>query len=102
LERVDGDPASVAAARDFLTSWFIDGDYEKTFGYLSPLCCPRYKLFRGERRPEAQSAEEAGRYLRERLELTGDLLGQRNRLDEFVTKVDPIMHGNSTRYPVPC
>ncbi len=89
LERVEGNPAVVTAAQGFLSSWFIDGDFDKAFGYLSPLCYSCYNLFRAEGRPEAKTNEEAARYLREGMSRAGELIGERSRLSEFIGGVEP-------------
>ena len=79
----------MAAARDFLSSWFIEEDFDKAFGYLSPLCYSCYNLFRAEGRPEAQTKEEAGRYLREGMMRTGELIGKHSQLSEFIGGAEP-------------
>ena len=48
--------------RDFLTSWFIDNDYDAVFDYLSPRCYACYNLYRADTVPRASSDEEAALY----------------------------------------
>jgi hypothetical protein len=106
LERVEGDPAFVTTVQDFLSSWFLEEDFGAAFGYLSPLCYSCYNLSRAEGRPEARTAEEAARYLREGLSRTDELIGSgHSNLSEFIGGVEPshplirlVTHGNEDAF----
>lgn len=89
VTRIDVNEELAGAVDDFLTSWFIDKNYDAAFDYLSPRCYSCYNLYRDEGVPEARSDEEAARLIREALERTGETSGARTNLDSLMASIEP-------------
>ena len=89
VTRIDVHEEFAGAVDDFLTSWFIDNDYDAAFDYMSPRCYSCYNLYRDEGVPEARSDEEAGRLIRESIEQTAETIGKRTNLDSLLTSIEP-------------
>jgi hypothetical protein len=87
--KVDADETLVAAARGFLESWLLKKDYDAAFRYVSPKAYACYNLVRGPNQPAAASSEDAGRNIRTALERSGEQVGKRRSVDEFVEGVQP-------------
>lgn len=89
VTRIDVNEEFAGAVDDFLTSWFIDKDYDAAFDYLSPRCYSCYNLYRDEGAAEVRSDEEAARLIREALEQTGETSGVRTNLDSLMASIEP-------------
>ena len=77
------------AVHDFMTKWFITKDYDAVFDYMSKEAYSCFNLYRDETVPEATSLEEAGRYIRDSVRQTGELVGPRTELASFLSGVEP-------------
>jgi len=89
LPVVNGDPGMKKAVKDFLEAWYLRKDAAAAFRYLSPRCFPCYNVYRPENEPQANSTEEAGNLIRERMKLLGDWAGTGNSLADLLVAAEP-------------
>ncbi len=92
IKRTEGDPRLITVAEDFHRTWLIDKNAKRAHEFLSPRAYSCYNFFRTAERPEAQSTEEARRFILEGLErVTRDVpdASSLNEIIEGVEAVDP-------------
>ena len=86
---VKGDPQLIQAANDFLQKWFVRGQVDQAFAYLSAPCYPCLNLYRSEDTPAPQNLEEAGRMIREGMQKLAQTAGSVRRLEEAIAAPVP-------------
>jgi len=89
LVTVKGDPALIRAGNDFLEKWFVQGQLDQAFAYLSPKCYPCLNLYRSEDTPAPQNAEEAGGMIRQGMERLAQTAGRVRKLGEAIAAPVP-------------
>lgn len=86
---VQGDPGLIRAGVDFLDKWFIRGQVDQAFEYLSASCYPCLNLYRSEGTPEPQTLDEAGRMIRQGMERIGGIAGKAQKLQDAIAAPQP-------------
>jgi len=89
--RIKADPSSVEAARGFLETWLIRKDYDAAFRYLSTKSYACYDLVRNPSQPAATSLDDAGRKIRESLQLAGKRAGEARKLETILAAAEPLL-----------
>jgi len=85
----EGDIQLVRASRDFMEKWFVRGNVEQAFSYLSRKCHSCANLYRNDDIPEPQSVEEAGRLTRKGMDKIAEIVGKPERLEEAISAPKP-------------
>lgn len=88
--RIEGDPALVQAARDFLDTWLIRRNYDAAWAYLSTRSYACYDLLRGPDAPPSTSLDDAGRRIRASLARVGQWVGTPRTLEAVVEAAEPL------------
>jgi len=107
LPVIDGDPAMSRAIEGFLNAWYLKKDAAAAFRYLAPSSMACYNAFRPENSPIANSTEEAGKLILDRMKLIADWAGNSTRLDELLVAPEPhhadlklVKHGQEQAFSI--
>jgi hypothetical protein len=88
-QTIDGDPAVLRTARDFLQAWYVQKDLAAAFRYLSPTSFACYNVYRPEDSPAVGSPAEGGRRIEEGMKLLSDWAGASPRLEDLLIAAEP-------------
>jgi hypothetical protein len=86
---VRGDAQLVSAAGDFLKSWFVTGQLDRAFQFLSARCYGCVNLYRGDDQPKAQTPAEAEKFVREGMGQIAEMTGRVTSLTDALEAPQP-------------
>ncbi len=86
---VHGDPRLIRAGADFLDKWFIRGQVDQAFEYLSASCYPCLNLYRSEDTPEPRTPDEAGSMIRQGMARIAGIAGKAQKLQDAIAAPQP-------------
>ncbi len=89
LVTVEGDKKLIQAGRDFLEKWFVKGQPDQAFSYLSPQCYSCVNLYRDEDTPAPGTSEEAARLIRQGMDRMAVILGDTKKLKDVISAPQP-------------
>jgi hypothetical protein len=84
-----GDKQLVAASKDFYRKWFVRGQVNDAFQYLSPRAYSCLNIYRSDDTPTPASPAEAGQFIQQGMKRLADFAGSVGKLEDAITAPEP-------------
>ena len=81
---VAGDKDLTRSATDFFNKWFVQGQSQDAFQYLSPRAYACVNLYRDENTPAPANPAEAGQLVQKGMKSTADFVGTVKKLEDAI------------------